>query len=120
MAWKLEDVRVFLQKLGDTTERVTAILQPIEGYSVIQQLGKKVPTFNIDYYVVGDTDKDTINGYVDDGTKVTLSGPDGVVGDFYMHNAKFNRQMIVSQTIRTDLATDAKVYVVNSELYKDV
>jgi len=120
MAWKLEDVRIFLQKLGNTEERVTALLQPIEGYTVIQLLGKKVPIYNIEYYIVGDTDKSTINGYVDNGTLVTLSGPDGVVGDFYVHNAKFERQMVVTQTIREDLERDAKVYVVNSEIFKNV
>ena len=120
MTWKLEDVIIFLQKLGENTERITAVLQPVTGYSVIQQLGKKVPISNINYYIVGDTDKDTINGYVDNGTKVTLSGPDGVVGDFYMHTAKYDRQMVIKQTIRTDLDIDEKVYVVSSELFEDV
>lgn len=120
MAWKLEDVRIFLQELGNTEERISAVLQPIEGYSVVQLLGNKVPIYNINYYIVGDADKTTINQYVYSGTLVTLSGPDGVVGNFYIHNAKFERQMVVKQTIRTDLATDAKVYVVNSELYEDV
>jgi len=120
MAWKLEDVRIFLQELGDTTERITAVLQPIEGYSVIQLLGKKIPIYNINYYIVGSGDKITLEGYVDNGTLCTLSGPDGVVGDFYVHNAKFERQMVVKQTIRTDRPIGDKVYVVNSELYKNV
>lgn len=120
MAWKLEDIRIFLQKLDDTQERVTAVLQPIEGYSVLQLLGNKVPTYSIEYYIVGDADKTKINQYVYSGTLCTLSGPDGVVGNFYIHNAKFARQMVVKQTIRTDLDIDEKVYVVNSELYQDV
>ena len=120
MAWKLEDVRIFLQSLGDTEERIIALLQPIEGYTVIQLLGKKVPTYNIEYYIVGDTDKSAIKQYVDDGTLVTLSGPDGIVGDFYVHTAKFERQKVIAQTIRTDLEIDDKVYIVNSELYKNV
>jgi len=120
MAWKLEDVRIFLQDLSNTEERVTAVLQPIEGYSVVQLLGNKVPIYNINYYIVGDADKTKINQYVYSGSLCTLSGPDGIVGDFYIHNAKFERQMVIKQTIRTDLDVDEKVYVVNSELYKDV
>lgn len=120
MAWKLEDVRIFLQDLSNTEERVTAVLQPIEGYSVVQLLGNKVPIYNINYYIVGDADKTKINQYVYSGSLCTLSGPDGIVGDFYVHNAKFERQMVIKQSIRTDLDVDEKVYVVNSELYKDV
>ena len=120
MAWKLEDVRIFLQSLGNTEEKVIALLQPIDGYTVIQLLGNKVPTYNIEYYIVGDADKRKLNQYVYSGSLVTLSGPDGIVGDFYMHNAKFERQMVISQTIRTDLEVDDKVYVVNSELYENV
>jgi len=120
MMWKLEDVRIFLQKVGNTEERITALLQPIEGYTVIQLLGNKIPVYNIEYYIVGDTDKATLNGYVYDGDLVTLSGPDGIVGDFYMHTAKFERQMVVTQTIRTDRDIDDKVYIVNSELFKNV
>lgn len=118
--WKLEDVRIFLQKQGNTEERITAVLQPLEGYSVIQLLGNKVPIYNVEYYIVGDTDKTKINQYIYSGTLCTLSGPDGVVGNFYIHNAKFERQMVIKQTIRTDLDIDDKVYVVNSELYQDV
>jgi len=120
MTWKLEDVRIFLQSLGNTEERVTAVLQPIEGYSVIQLLGNKVPIYSVEYYIVGDADKTKIGQYVYSGSLVTLSGPDGVVGDFYLHTAKFERQMVVKQTIRTDLEIDDKVYIVNSELYKNV
>lgn len=120
MAWKLEDVRIFLQKLGNSEERITAVLQPIEGYSVLQQLGNKVPIYNINYYIVGDADKTTLEQYVYSGTLCTLSGPEGVVGNFYLHNAKFERQMSVSQTIRTDLPADSKVYIVDSELFKNV
>ena len=120
MAWKLQDVRIFLQSLGNTEERIVAVLQPIEGYSVIQLLGNQVPTYNIEYYIVGDDDKTKLNQYVYSGSLVTLSGPDGIVGNFYMHNAKFERQMVIKQTIRTDRDIDDKVYIVNSELYKDV
>jgi len=120
MTWKLEDVRIFLQKVGNTEERITAVLQPIEGYSVIQLLGNKVPIYNIEYYIVGDADKTKLNQYVYSGSLVTLSGPDGIVGNFYMHNAKFERQMVIAQTIRTDLEIDDKVYIVNSELFKNV
>ena len=120
MAWKLEDVRIFLQDVSNTEERISAVLQPIEGYSVVQLLGNKVPTYNIGYYIVGDADKTKINQYVYSGSLCTLSGPDGVVGNFYIHNAKFERQMTIKQSIRTDLAATEKVYVVNSELYKDV
>ena len=120
MAWKLEDVRIFLQEIGNSEERITAVLQPIEGYSVLQLLGKKVPIYNINYYMVGDTDKTQIKQYVDNGTLVTLSGPDGIVGDFYIHTAKFERQMSVSQTIRIDLPLGDKVYIVNSELFENV
>ena len=120
MAWKLEDVRIFLQDLGDSEERITAVLQPIEGYSVIQLLGNKVPTYSISYYIVGDADKTKLGQYIYSGSLVTLSGPDGIVGNFYIHTAKFERQMVVSQSIRTDLASTAKVYVVSNELFKDV
>ena len=120
MAWKLEDVRIFLQEIGNTPERIAALLQPIEGYTVIQLLGKKVPTYNLNYYLVGSGDKLTVENYVEDGTLCTLSGPEGVLGNFYIHNAKFERQMAVKQTIRTDLPTNAEVYIVNSELFKSV
>jgi len=120
MAWKLEDVRIFLQTLDESEERITAVLQPIQGYSVIQLLGNKIPTYNISYYIVGDADKTKITQYTYSGSLVTLSGPDGVVGDFYIHNAKFDRQMAVSQSIRTDLAVNDKIYIVNSEIYKNV
>ena len=120
MAWKLEDVRIFLQSLGNTEEKITAVLQPVEGYSVIQLLGNKIPTYSAEYYIVGDADKTKISQYVYSGSLVTLSGPDGIVGDFYLHTAKFERQKVIKQSIRTDLDATAKVYTVNSELYKDV
>jgi len=120
MAWKLNDVRIFLQEIGNTEERVIAVLQPITGYSVLQILGNTVPTYNLNYYMVGSGDKLTVENYVAAGTLCTLSGPEGIVGNFYIHNAKFERQMVVRQTIRTDLPTGAEVYVVNSEIFEDV
>ncbi len=77
MAWKLEDVRIFLQELGNSEERITAVLQPIEGYSVLQLLGKKVPIYNIGYYIVGDADKTKLKQYVGSGTLVTLDRRNG-------------------------------------------
>lgn len=119
MAWYLEDVRIFVNDKKDTKEKIYAELQPLEGYTVLQGLGIKTPEYSVTAYIVGSGDKTTLGDYVEDGTLVTLSGPEGIVGNFYTAKISFDRQMVVKQTIRTDLPKTAKVYVVDLDLKLD-
>lgn len=119
MTWTLGSVRIFVQELNDNAEQVIARLTPLASGTVLQVFGFEYLVKNLKAYVVGQDDKGTLIGYTRDGTTRIVSGLGYSWGDYFVKKAAFNMEMTNCQTLRTDLAEDSPVYIVDLELYKD-
>jgi hypothetical protein len=117
--WTFGGVRVFVQKLPNNLKQIIARLQPVQGPTVYQIFGYEKDITKLQAYVVGETDKDTLDNFFSSGNSYTLSGYWGVVGDFYVSNMSFDPLPKSRQTIRPDLDCESQVYMVDMELFKE-
>jgi hypothetical protein len=119
MAWTYNSVRIFTQKITPSIRQIIAKLQPLAGGTVYQTFGYETPNYKVSAYLVGETDRAAIEALAKTGATYALVAPEGAIGNFYLDGVSFDRQMVVCQTIRTDLATTSPVYIVDLELSKD-
>ncbi len=119
MNWTFDGVRIFVQENTGEGSQIIPRLQPLNGGTVLQFFGYDSLIKTINAYVVGDTDKDALEALYKTGSSYDLTSPMGDLGNFYVH--KFNYKQIPNtcQTLRTDLASDAPMYIVDLELYPE-
>lgn len=118
MAWTLDGIRIFAQQKDDSNIQIVPRLQPLSGGTVHQFFGYEDAVTSLVAVVVGDTDKEDLEALARSGTSHTLVGPEGSFGNYIVKRALPKRQMVICQTIRTDLPEDSPVYIVDLELYK--
>jgi hypothetical protein len=116
--WKFNTVQIFVTGYNEHVKQLIARLQPLGLESIYHTFGYQSPEYSIQAYVVGNYDKDLIKYFSGTGLEYTLSGPEGVLGIFYLQDIKITRTTAIHQTIRQDLPDDSPVYQVDLSLYK--
>jgi hypothetical protein len=118
MAWTLNGIRIYVQDEIQSGKQIIARLQPLSGGTVKQIFGYDDDIFKITGKIVGNTVRDTLDGYKETGTAYALVGPEGAIGNFYVSNISFKRDNTYYQTI--DLTggntCTSPVYTVEIEL----
>lgn len=117
MAWYIDSTRIFVNDWKESEAQIIPRLQPLAGGTVLQIFGYENPITRITGLVVGVNDKDAVKAMGIDGALHTLSGPYGLVDDFYVKSVAATMQPTLMQTIRPDLDCYDPVYVVEMELY---
>lgn len=119
MNWQLGSVRIFTQNYDEDDKQIIARLQPVNGATVMQVFGYETMVSHIAAIIVGLTDKNTLESYSRDGVSHTLSSPIGSLGDYFVSSIRSKWQQGICQTLRPDLDTDAPVFTVDIELFKE-
>ena len=118
--WIYGGVRIFTQDMTTDDGQIIARLNPIGGGTVLQVFGYDDLIVKINAYVVGIDDISTLRSLTTSGISFNLFSPHGPTGYPYLLN-KITAKEIRNrcQTLRSDLAEDSAVYIVDMELYKD-
>lgn len=117
MDWKLNNIRIFVQEHTGDGSQIIPRLQPLSGGTVLQFFGYESLVRSINAYVVGDTDRDALLALRKTGSSYDLTSPMGDLGNHYVKKAAFKQVRNICQTLRTDLASDAPMYLFDLELY---
>lgn len=117
--WKLNNIRIFVQKQEEVNKQIMPRLQPLSGGTVLQVFGYEDTIQKITGVVVGNTDANALRALTRTGDSYSLVNFEGTVGNFFVNDMQRTRIQCICQTLRPDLADDAPVYEVSLTLYKD-
>ncbi len=117
--WKLNNIRIFVQKQEEVDKQIIARLQPLTGGTILQVFGYEDVTQKLGCTVVGDADMASLKALTRTGDSYTLTNYEGTVGDFFVNDIQRTRVQCICQTLRPDLDSDAPVFDVSITLYKD-
>jgi len=115
--WSINGIRIFTQENTSDGSQIVPRLQPLSGGTVLQFFGYESEVKTINAYVVGDTDKDALMALRKTATAYSLVSPMGTLGNYYVKKATYKQIPNICQTLRTDLAEDAPMYIFDIELY---
>ena len=119
MAWTINGTRIFVQESTTEGGQIIPRLQPLNGGTILQFFGYEDQVRSLNAYVVGDVDRDALLGLYSTGTSYSLVTPEGTEGNFFVKKVQYKRIPNICQTLRTDLAEDAPMYIFDFELYPD-
>ena len=120
MPWTYNSTRVFPQEMSDSHAQIIPRLQPLASGTILQFFGYENEIKSITAFVVGNTDKSSLESLMTTGLSYELVSPEGSLGDYFPKSITFNRITVMSQTIRPDLDCESPVYRTEFELYKDI
>jgi hypothetical protein len=117
--WTLNNIRIIAtQKEGDNSQ-IIASLNPLGGGTVNQVFGYEDETTRVSCVVVGDVDLAALIALTKTGLTYTLSGAEGIVGNFLVSKVIYTRKPIWRHTLRSDLSPFAPVYNCDIELLEE-
>lgn len=119
MNWTYGGVRVFTTELDAEVEQILAKLNPLGGGTIVQVFGNKERSYRATGYVVGSGDMSHLESLTTSGVSFPYLSPYGNLGDYYLESLKYKISKGISQTLRSDLACNAPVYIVEMELALD-
>ncbi len=117
MSWTYNSQRIYVTAEEENESQIIARLQPLSGTTVKQVFGDEAPIYKIEGVIVGNTVKDALKGYLNDGVAYNLVG-DSAFGTVSLILSKLSikRKSTICQTIDQSQATTAPVYDVTLEL----
>jgi hypothetical protein len=119
MAWTYNSVRIFVTDKVDDIKQTIARLQPLSGKTVHHTFGYESEVVKISCRVVGTADLASLKAMAKTGTSYALVGYGVTYGNFYLATIQITYTTTIYQSLRSDLACDAPVYIVEMELYLD-
>ena len=119
MAWKYNDVRIFVTDEGEARKQVIARLQPLAGGTKLQTFGYESDILKLSAYVVSSGDIGLLKYTTTTGDDYALETPWGIVGSYYASAVNSKLVYSISQTLRVDLSCDEPVYIVELELFTE-
>ena len=117
-AWYYNNIRITITGITEDGESILPRLQPLNTSTVTQFFGNTKPIWNVQFYVVGYLDKESLLA-LRDGTAYTLSGYGSVQGNFKLNSMQVEWTQSYRQTFRTDKPDTDSVYRTTLELYKE-
>ena len=119
MAWTYNSVRIFVQSYDLGGNNTIARLQPLASGTVYQHFGYELDILTLTAYVVGNDDAYDLRMADRSSSSYALVTPYGAAGNFYLKSLNLKLEKGICQTLRTDLADDAPVFLAQIELYID-
>lgn len=120
MAWTLGGNRIYVQDSEEGANQIAPRLQPLSGGSVIQSFGYDSTIRSVSAIVVGDTIKNNLKAYSQDGmASHAFVSPEGSLGNWMVKSFKANRTKSTCQTIDQTQAEDVPVYDITMELWRE-
>lgn len=119
MAWYYDTVRIFVPEYTDDSAQEIAALVPLRAGTVHQPFGWNDITTKVSVYVVGFTDKNSLEALRKTGLTYVFSGPWGSLGSFFLKGVSLKPINTICQTLRPDLPIDTPVFTGTLELWKD-
>ena len=121
MAWTYDDIRLYTSSLDESSEQIIARLQPIASGTILHNFGWSTDIVKVTAIVATEADKDALKALRKTGESYTLSGPEGLVGDFFLKSFKGSRTPANCTVLfdRPSLESDVPLYKVDLELYID-
>lgn len=121
MSWTFNNVRIYTNRDDDKVAQVIARLQPLTGSTILHIFGNEAEIKSIGGLIATSGDLITLKGLVSTGLSYTLSGPEGIVGDYFVKDFTSKRTTAVNSCFfdRPALPSDVPVYEVGLELFKD-
>ncbi len=117
--WKLNNIRIFVQKQEEVDKQIIARLQPLAGGTTLQIFGYEDVVQKLSCVVVGEIDIAALRALTRTGDSYTLTNYEGTVGDFFVNDIQRTRVQCICQTLRPDLDSDSPVFDVSITLYRD-
>lgn len=119
MSWRYNNTRIYVDKFDSKQEQIIARLQPLVGSTILHIFGNDSEILNIGGLVATEADKNALVCLVASGTAYTLSGPEGIIGNYYPKSIVAKRSPIINICLedRPGLPEDSPVYEVALELY---
>jgi hypothetical protein len=119
MSWTIGGNRFYVQNSLEDTSQILPRLQPLAGGTIVQAFGYDSLIRKMTAIVVGDTIKNAIKGYSQDGgTAHAVVSPEGSLGSYQVRSCAVKRLPITCQTIDTLQPTTAPVYELDVELFE--
>jgi len=121
MSWEFGGVRVYAKENDGKREQVIARLQPIGAGTILHIWGYDDEIRTFSGLVATDADISTLEGFTQSGLSYTLSGAEGVVGDYFVSSLQYTRTPDTCIVLfdRPGLDPVTPVYDVSLELFKD-
>jgi len=116
--WIYNNIRITVVDLKEQFEQILPKLQPIDAGTIYQFFGYINPSFPLQCFVVGKSDKDAIEALAQTGVAYTLSGAGYVYGDFYLEKATFQWMTSYKQTFREDKSSTDLIFKAQLDLVK--
>lgn len=121
MTWTLNNIRIYAQGYSDATSAIIARLQPVGTKTVHQYFGYESPRLSLRGLVTSTSGVEVLKSYRTTGISYTLSGPEGLIGDFFVKDVRADLQQTVHVTLfdQPSLDPQTPLYTVALELYED-
>lgn len=120
-SWTYNGIAIYVQGIDDNGMQIIARLQPVNNKTILQTFGWESDIYNVNALIATDTDRDSLRALRKTATSYVLSGPEGVIDNFFLKGFKASRTQSVNITIfdRPSLDSTVPVYIVDLELYLD-
>jgi len=115
--WKLDNVRIFVQKMVGDMGQIIPRLQPLSDSTVLQFFGWEDEIIKVGAKVVGESDLETIRAMRTDAATHNLTGYDSFNESWYVKSISWSRDNYPFQTIRPDLDCETPVFTIEIEFY---
>lgn len=121
MSWIFNNIRIYASRDDTKTAQVIARLQPLAGSTILHVFGNEAEIKSFGGLVATSGDLLSLQALTTTGLSYTLSGPEGILGDYFVKDfsAKRNSTVNICLFDRPSLPSNVPVYEVNLELYKD-
>lgn len=117
--WTLNDVRIFVQEHTGEGGYIIPRLQPLSGETILQFFGYESEVRQVNAYIVGEADRNTLMAMRKNPISYDLVSPMGWLGKYYINKISFKQIPNICQTLRPDLDEDAPMFIVDLELYPE-
>jgi hypothetical protein len=91
MAWTYGAVRVYVSDRDEGKKQLISRLQPLNNKTILHRFGYESEITSFRALVATSGDKNTLRDYLESGSSYTLSGPEGILGDFFPASFKAKR-----------------------------
>jgi hypothetical protein len=121
MSWKYGGTRVYVRAHDGKSSQIIARLQPLNAGTILHIFGYEDEVITVAGLVATSGDMETLKARRTTGTSYVFSGPEGIVGNYYLGGIQWKRLPTTCLILfdRPGLSETAPTYDVTMELLPD-